>query len=157
MSTALLAVDLGLRLGWAHFDDQGALLAFGSRHVGKRRDLDAIAWAWTGGMSPGAAVVAEGDRLLAAPFERAALKRGLRFELVSAEQWRRESLLAREQRSGRDAKAAASERARRIIEASPAGRATSLRHDAAEAIVLGDWFMRSAHSAARRSGDTDGG
>lgn len=35
----LLAVDLGLRWGWAAFDGSGCLLGYGSRHYGNRSAL----------------------------------------------------------------------------------------------------------------------
>src|SRR5678815_1934862 len=35
----LLAVDLGLRCGWAAFDETGRLLGYGSRHYGNRSAL----------------------------------------------------------------------------------------------------------------------
>jgi hypothetical protein len=45
-------------------------------------------------------------------------------------------------RSGEDAKAAAEKLARDLIERSGAKRPTSLRHDAAEAILVGVWASR---------------
>ena len=58
---------------------------------------------------------------------------------ISAEAWRRQFLYAREQRSGVQAKERATELARRIIIWSGARRPTSLRDDAAEAILIGLW------------------
>ena len=48
-------------------------------------------------------------------------------------------LLARDQRSGDQAKLMADGIARRIVEWSNAPRPTSLRHDAAEAVLIGLW------------------
>lgn len=59
--------------------------------------------------------------------------------MASAEDWRASLLYPREQRSGIDAKRTADVLARRVIEWSRAPRATSLRHDAAEAILIGFW------------------
>jgi hypothetical protein len=58
---------------------------------------------------------------------------------VSAEEWRALFLLARDQRSGEQAKRIADGIARRVVEWSSAPRPTSLRHDAAEAILIGLW------------------
>jgi len=58
---------------------------------------------------------------------------------VSAEEWRSLFLLPREQRSGEQAKRVADTIARRVVEWSDAPRPTSLRHDAAEAILIGLW------------------
>ena len=48
-------------------------------------------------------------------------------------------LLSRDQRSGEQAKRMADGIARRVVEWSEASRPTSLRHDAAEAILIGLW------------------
>ena len=63
---------------------------------------------------------------------------------VSAEEWRSKLLSPREQSSGPKAKQRADEMARKIIEWSGAPRPTSLRHDAAEAIVIGFWGVLHA-------------
>ncbi len=84
-------------------------------------------------------VVAEGDRTLAQAWEKAAEKQGAGFTLIGAETWRDVLLLPRQQRSGADAKVAADELAREVIDWSGADRPTSLRHDAAEAILIGLW------------------
>jgi hypothetical protein len=84
-------------------------------------------------------MVLEGDRALADIWERGAKGLDVRALRVSAEVWRRKLLYPREQSSGAAAKRNADEMARRIIEWSDAPRPTSLRHDAAEAILLGLW------------------
>jgi hypothetical protein len=58
---------------------------------------------------------------------------------VSAEEWRSTFLLSRDQRSGEQAKRMADGIARRVVDWSEAPRPTSLRHDAAEAILIGLW------------------
>jgi hypothetical protein len=58
---------------------------------------------------------------------------------VSAEKWRALFLRQRDQRSGEQAKRIADGIARRVVEWSDAPRPTSLRHDAAEAILIGLW------------------
>jgi hypothetical protein len=58
---------------------------------------------------------------------------------ISAEAWRRQFLYTREQRSGAQAKESATELAQRVIIWSGARRPTSLRDDAAEAILIGLW------------------
>ncbi|HEU4561079.1 MAG TPA: hypothetical protein VFS20_24725, partial [Longimicrobium sp.] len=70
---------------------------------------------------------------------REASRRGVATLRISAEDWRRILLYPREQRSGAQAKLTADGLARRVIEWSGAPRATSLRHDAAEAILIGLW------------------
>jgi hypothetical protein len=63
---------------------------------------------------------------------------------VSAEEWRSVFLLSRDQRSGDQAKRMADGIARRVVEWSNAPRPTSLRHDAAEAILIGLWGVIDA-------------
>jgi len=58
------------------------------------------------------------------------------------EEWRASLLPPWARRTGEDAKAAAEELARKVIERSGAKRPTSLRHDAAEAILVGVWASR---------------
>ena len=140
----VLAVDLGLRCGLACLEvGQGdappRLLWYRSTHFGTIRQMKAAIHRLVLEASPLVLLVAEGDRQLAQPWLRSAEKRGARAVALSAERWRKGSLLIREQRSGRDAKRAADRLAREIIHASGLPAAHSLRHDAAEAIVLGHW------------------
>jgi len=134
---ALLAVDLGLRTGLAGFGRGGRLLWYRSSNFGQaarmRRaipgifsEVDGLAW-----------LVLEGGGTLAEIWRHEAERRGLEILQIHAEQWRRELLLPRQQRSGRDAKQHAGDLARRVIAWSGLKRPTSLRHDAAEAILTG--------------------
>jgi hypothetical protein len=84
-------------------------------------------------------VVLEGGGPVADVWEREAARRALPVLRVSAQDWRARLLYAREQRSGGLAKDAADGLARRVIEWAGAPRPTSLRHDAAEAVLLGLW------------------
>ncbi len=84
-------------------------------------------------------LVVEGGGALASAWADAATERNIEARWVSAETWRRAFLYPREQRSGEVAKRAAAELARRVIDWSGARRPTSLRHDAAEAILIGLW------------------
>ena len=84
-------------------------------------------------------LVLEGDKSLAEIWEREAKSRDVSARRVSAEVWRSKLLYRREQSSGRKAKQSADEMARKIIEWSGVPGPTSLRHDAAEAILLGLW------------------
>jgi hypothetical protein len=139
MQRTLLAVDLGLRTGLALYGDDGRLRWYRSQNYGsftrlKRgihgvvSDVPALAW-----------LVAEGDRHMFELWEREAAKQGASAIRVGPERWRPRMLLPREQRSGAQAKQSADAVARRIIEWSGAPRPTSLRHDAAEAVLIGFW------------------
>src|SRR6185436_16940663 len=141
MSAArLLAIDLGLRCGWATFDREGRLLAYGSRHFGNRTALRKAIPQILDDHPQLERIVVEGGGDLFVPWEKEAGRRGIGVTQVMGEEWRRQILLARDRTSGRDAKAAADGAARGVIERAGAKRPTSLRHDAAEAILVGTWF-----------------
>jgi hypothetical protein len=141
---SLLAVDLGLRTGLALYEDNGRLRWYRSQNFGTtarlRRavrglltDLPELAW-----------LVLEGGGPLADIWEHEAKRRAIPVRRISAEEWRRIFLYPREQRTGLQAKRNAGEMARKVIVWSEAPRPTSLRHDAAEAILLGLWGVLAA-------------
>ena len=135
----LLAVDLGLRTGLALYGEDGRLVWYRSQNFGTatrlRRavhgvlhELPSLRW-----------LVLEGGGNLAEIWEREAARRGVAVRRISAEVWRQSLFHPREQRTGAQAKHSADPFARRVIEWSGAARPTSLRHDAAEAILIGFW------------------
>ena len=135
----LLAVDVGLKTGLALYGQDGRLRWYRSHNFGSttrlRRgvrgvleELPHLAW-----------LVLEGGGRLADIWSREADRRGIPVRRVSAEAWRRQFLYAREQRTGPRAKGNAEDIARRVIAWSQARRPTSLRDDAAEAILVGLW------------------
>ena len=135
----LLAVDLGVKTGLALYGQNGRLLWYRSQNFGSaerlrrgvRGVLDTVPHlAW---------LVLEGGGPLADIWIHAATRRHIPIRQISAEAWRRQFLYAREQRSGVQAKESATELARRVITWSGARRPTSLRDDAAEAILIGLW------------------
>jgi hypothetical protein len=136
----LLAVDLGLRTGLALYDRSGRLVRYRSANLGTRARLKR---AVPSILAEAAieVVVVEGDRALGDIWERAASRRGAPLLRVAPETWRATTLLSREQRTGRAAKIHAGRLARRVIEACDAPAPASLRHDAAEAILLGLWAV----------------
>jgi hypothetical protein len=86
-------------------------------------------------------LVVEGGGTLADLWARAAQQRGVAVRRVHAEQWRVDLLHPRQQRSGRQAKQVADELARSIIAQTGADKPKALRHDAAEAILIGWWAL----------------
>lgn len=140
----LLAIDLGLRTGLALFGEDGRLRWYRSTNFGSRTRLKRGIHAVLAEVYDLAWVVGEGDRKLFEHWSREALRRGAEARLVSPETWRARLLYARERRHARDAKEAADALARQVIEWSDAPRPTSLRHDAAEAILIGLWGVLEA-------------
>lgn len=144
MQQSLLAVDLGLRTGLALFGDDGRLRWYRSQNFVSmtrlKRGIHGVV-----AEAPGLArLVAEGDRHLFELWEREAAKLGATARLIGAQVWRQRLLLPREQRTGAQAKHSADAAARRVVEWSGAPRPTSLRHDAAEAILIGFWGVLEA-------------
>lgn len=140
----LLAVDLGLRSGLALYGRNGRLRWYRSQNFGNQARLKRAVPSVLNGAGPLAWLVLEGGGPVADVWEREAARRALPVLRVAAEQWRERLLYAREQRSGPQAKDAADGLARKVIDWSGAPRPTSLRHDAAEAILLGLWALLEA-------------
>jgi hypothetical protein len=133
----LLAVDLGLNAGLAGFDAGGRLCWARSTRFGTitrlKRALGSI-------VHPDLEVLAvEGDRRLSQHWGKIADKRGARLMIVSPEQWRGRLLVPRQRRTGRGAKETAEELAWQLFDADGATRPPTLRHDAAEAVMIGLW------------------
>lgn len=155
----LLAVDLGLRTGFALFarslSSPVRLQAYGSHHIGSRATLRRAAPAILGRFAPIDLLVVEGDAAMGRIWERAAAVTKASTTHVNTERWRRCLLLDREQRNGRDAKRHANTRALAVIEwsrdaGSDAPAVTGeLRHDTAEAILIGLWGVLH-HGLLRR-------
>lgn len=137
----LLAVDLGVRTGLACFGDDGRLRWYRSTNFGSTARLRRGVVGVLAQVSDLARLALEGRGEIADIWTRTAEKRGVAVQCISAETWRQALLHPRQQRSGEDAKRHADELARRVIEWSGAPRPTSLRHDAAEAILLGLWAV----------------
>lgn len=141
---SLLAVDLGLRTGLALYGSDGRLRWYRSQNFGSNARLKRGAFGVLKDLPGVEQLVLEGGGTLAELWAKEGERRGLRVRVVDAETWRRALLYPREQRSGEEAKAAADTLARRVIEWSDAARPTSLRHDAAEAILVGLWGVLRA-------------
>lgn len=138
----LLAIDLGLKAGFATYSDSGELLRYRSTNFGSPGRLKSAAWTIFRDEGPPAALVVEGDRNLARIWSKIAEKFDAQFLQVSPETWREELLLPRQRRSGMEAKESADFLARKVIEKSTqVSNPTSLRHDAAEAILIGLWGL----------------
>ena len=136
---SLLAVDLGLKTGLALFSENGKLVWYRSHNFGTTDRLRHAVPGILNTTSDLTALVIEGGGNLATVWEKEAERRGIMLIQIGAEKWRQLFLYDREQRSGTDAKKYAGEMARKVIEWSAAPRPTALRHDTAEAIMIGLW------------------
>ena len=136
----LLAVDAGLRAGIAIYSRAGILEEYRSTNFGSLPRLKRGVY---GVMSatPGLdrLVVEGGGGGFAEPWLKEASRRDWVARSVDAGVWRERLLRPRNRRTGVAAKDQADVLARRVIAWSGATRPTSLRHDAAEAILIGLW------------------
>ncbi|WP_461208502.1 hypothetical protein [Desulfocurvus sp. DL9XJH121] len=138
---SLLAVDLGLRTGLALYGRDGRLVWYRSQNYGSPARLKRAAHGVLHGLPQLEALVLEGGGDLADIWAREGERRGLTVLAIHAGAWREALLPPREQTSGARAKHFADGAARRVIAWSGAPRPTSLRHDAAEAILVGLWAV----------------
>ena len=135
----LLSVDLGLRTGLALYGRDGRLIWYRSQNYSSVKRLKAAVFGIFNENPDISRLVIEGGGTLAEIWSREAVRRDIPLVQISAETWREKLLFPRQQRSGGQAKKNAEALARIVIEWSGAKRPTSLRHDAAEAILAGLW------------------
>lgn len=141
----LLAIDAGLRAGVAIFGPDGRLERYRSTNFGAIPRLKRGVYRVMAEVPGLARVVVEGGGGgYAEPWLREAERRGTPGRVVHVEAWRERLLLPRDRRTGVAAKEQADTLARRVIAWSGAPRPTSLRHDAAEAILIGLWGVLEA-------------
>jgi hypothetical protein len=140
----LLAVDLGVRTGLAVYGDDGRLRSYRSQNFGTAARLKRGAPRLLDELPELTLLVLEGGGPLADIWAREADRRGIPVRQIAAEEWRTRLFYSRQHRDSVHAKRSAEELARRVIEWSGAPRPTSLRHDAAEAILLGLWGVLEA-------------
>lgn len=135
----LLAVDTGLHTGLALFRQDGRLQWYRSHNFGTITRLRRGVRTMLATIPELTWLVLEGGGALADVWRREADRRSIAVRQISAEVWREQLLYPREQRTGAHAKESATDLARRVIVWSHARRPTSLRDDAAEAILVGLW------------------
>lgn len=140
----LLAVDAGLRAGIAIYTGDGRLERYRSTNFGSPRRLRSGVYGVLREVEHLTHLVVEGGGSVAEPWLREAARREIPARAVHAGAWRELLLLPRDRRTGADAKAQADLLAREVIAWSGAPRPTSLRHDAAEAILVGLWGVHEA-------------
>jgi hypothetical protein len=135
----LLAVDLGVRTGLATYDQEGRLVWYRSKNFGSAAALRRGIHSVLGELPHLEHLVLEGGGNLADIWLAQTDRHGVQVQQIAADTWRREIYYPREHRNSVIAKQTADVLARRVIEWSNAPRPTSLRHDAAEAILIGLW------------------
>lgn len=136
---SLLAVDMGVKTGLALYGSDGRLIWYRSQNFGNAARLRRGVKSLLSELSDLRWLVIEGGGPLADIWLTEAQRHQLSTQQISAETWRQQFLYQRDQRNSVVAKQKADQLARLVIEWSSARRPTSLRHDAAEAILVGLW------------------
>jgi hypothetical protein len=136
---SLLAVDLGLKTGLALYGPDGRCMWYRSQNFGKPDRLRRAVHRLLGELENLSVLVLEGGGPIADIWIHEARRHDIDVRQIGADLWRKALFYPRQHRSGPQAKNAAAPLARRVIEWSGANRPTSLRHDAAEAILIGLW------------------
>ena len=142
INPTLLAVDLGLRTGLALYGSNGRLRWYRSHNFGSRVRMRRGIYTILNEIPHLTYLITEGGGPYAAIWRKEAERRNITVMQISAEEWRPRLLLDRERRTGTTAKSSADHLAREIIAWSAAPTPTSLRHDAAEAILIGLWAVQ---------------
>ncbi len=135
----LLAVDLGLRTGLACYGHDGRLRWYRSQHFADRTTLRRGVRGVLVAESALAHLVLEGGGPIAEVWAGQATRRSVAVHLLAAEHWRAGLLRPNQYRDRQHAKRSADAMARAVILWSSLRRPTALRHDAAEAILIGLW------------------
>jgi len=141
---SLLSVDLGVKTGIALYGHDGRLCWYRSKNYGSSTRLKRDIHNLLDGIPDLLFLILEGGGTLVTPWKREAEKRNVPVKLVQAEQWRKIFLHPRQQMTGLKAKHSADGIARRIITWSGLPGPTSLKHDAAEAVLIGMWAVLDA-------------
>lgn len=137
----LLAIDLGLRLGWSCYQNNGHLIAYGSHHCGQAKKLNALSYKALKALPVGSHIVIEGNGHLLKYWSKNASKFDLELSIIAAEEWRSTCLSLHDRQDGKHAKNAALKIAQKLIRATSLHGAVTLRHDTAEACLIGWWGL----------------
>lgn len=141
-SPHLLSIDLGLRFGWSCFDQEASLIAYGSHHCGQANKLGSIAYNAIKVLPSNSVLLVEGNSELYRHWQKSAQRFQILNMQVYAEQWRHDCLSQKEQVDGKKAKVAAIRIARTLIKSQSGQGSYRLRHDAAEACLMGWWGLK---------------
>jgi transposase len=133
----LLAVDVGLHTGLALFDENHQLLWYRSHHLPNPKKLKIMISKLLRDSPHPTHIYLEGSGPLAELWLREAEKLSITVRQISAELWREKLFYARQRTSGTQAKKEADSLARLVIKELGGKRPTQLRHDTAEAVLVG--------------------
>lgn len=133
----LLAVDVGLHTGLALFNDDARLLWYRSHHLPNPQKLKKFIAKLLRDTPHPTHIYLEGGGPLADLWIKDAEHLAIKVRQIQAEQWRKKLLFPRQHLSGPQAKREAGNLARQAIVDLGGKKPTHLRHDTAEAILVG--------------------
>ncbi len=133
----LLAVDAGLHTGLALYSRDSKLLWYRSHHLADQQKLKRLIATLLRSAPLPTHIYLEGGGPLAELWQRETLKLERVFVQLHAGQWREQLFYARQHNSGRVAKQNALKMATGVIDSLSHKKPTGLRHDTAEAILIG--------------------
>ena len=141
-SRILLAIDVGMKAGFAWFDENGTLIRARSTRFAKRMTLKRALPSILAEIEGVSEVVLEGQGEIADIFRKGIQRTSLPVLHFSAEEWREDMLLPRERRSGQQAKAVAEAMALKIAHDCGNPPKCAYDDDAAEAVLFGLWYLK---------------
>ncbi len=136
---SLLAIDLGVKTGLALFNELGRLVWYRSHNYGNKGRLKNNIPEILHDIPGLSVLVIEGGGPIAELWKNMGTRHHLTTIQVFAEEWRKDLFYARQIRNGITAKQNAIEMAGKVITWSGISKPTALRHDTAEAILIGLW------------------
>ena len=142
--SSLLAVDLGVRTGFALYNPNGNLEWYRSRNYGNRQRLRRDIQNMLSQIPSLSFVILEGGGDIARFWLKECRLRNITFRQIYAEDWRRDLFDPKEVRTGEQAKLNAIQLAKKVIDQCNGPKSTSMLDDAAEAILIGYWGMHLA-------------
>lgn len=137
----LLAVDIGLHTGLALFSSEQELLWYRSHHLPTPFKLKKMVASLLRQPPRPTHIYLEGGGPLAEIWIREAEDLAIRVRLIQAEQWRYQLFYKRQHPNRSQAKKEADGLARQVIAEFGRKKPTSLRHDTAEAVLIGLYGM----------------
>lgn len=135
----LLAIDLGIRMGWSSYSEDGSLSGFGSHNYGSARRLKKAVYPLLMQFGDLEYLIIEGGGKLTKYWSKVAHRQSIHVIQTHAHVWRESLFLQKDITHTSQMKKHAEHKARQIIEESGLSQPNTLLHDAAEAILIGFW------------------
>lgn len=140
----LLAIDLGVKTGWASYSLTGNLLDYGSHNYGNASRLKKAVYPMLTNFGGLRYLVIEGGGKLTKYWVNVARQLDIEVIQTHAHNWRKDLFKKKDITNTKHMKQHAEEKAREIIERAELSQPKSMMHDAAEAIMIGYWACLQA-------------